>query len=195
MKSILWAQNETPTTPNTIIINGGEPKAYDSSAEHRDAMKTLSNIRDNVKDLWEIDNLKQRGEIRAGLYIKEAQGGFLIASYYIERDKPDDNDKQGREMPYMFYGQSQSLKLVVEELKNVSEKIGRHPNSEELNKAVEANEQKKKILNILKFIGVFITILAIWALLSHKDVENQEKTTPRYNDRIELDTTKQINKQ
>ena len=161
MTTILWTQNEAPTIPDTIIVDG--------------KICSDENIAQNAFDLLNLknQNLSLTPQDRETLYKKFRHLGVSHQANYKEYFPGVylqgcflDEDKVGRKLPFMFFdGNATSIKEGIKSLKELASLAHRKCNEQEL----AILEDSAKHLNQHKRIAtrfVIPVILAVFILIT-----------------------------
>lgn len=157
MKTILWTQNETPTTPTTILIDGVE--CVDEMKRQK-AFALLNSANQNLSlSPKKREKLAKEHKISKQANFKVDTGS---QSVYIQGNY-EDVDAVGRRMPYMFliFGTT-DIDVARKELIDESKIIGRICYNIEL--AVLTDECKKKI-QLKQLLPIAILIIVIMLIL------------------------------
>ena len=130
VEKILWTQNETPTTPTTILING--EKCVDE-VKRQKVFAILNRANQNLTlSPKQREKLAKEREISSQANFKVGKGYVYLQGNYL------DKDAIGRRMPYMFLSRTtDSLDEALKQLKEDSEYIGRRCDQNELDAFLE----------------------------------------------------------
>ena len=167
VEKILWTQNETPTTPTTILING--EKCVDE-VKRQKAFAILNSANQNlILSPKQREKLAKEREISSQANFKVGKGYVYLQGNYLDKDAID------RRMPYMFLSRTtDSLDEALKQLKEDSEDIGRRCDQNELDAFLETQHSRvsrfkehcSNIKNIykkkrIKNVGILIVIILI----------------------------------
>lgn len=150
MKTILWAQNESPAIQETILIDGISFDIRDSIGE-----KAFTKLFEEVSKKKTICTTISSA---ACSLIRSDQDNMktFVKSHYVEKDEI------GRRMSFMFMTCSKNHKEVIEELQSLSKRINRTISKEDLTE-IENNlckESKNKTLT-MAILAVVVLIIAL----------------------------------
>ncbi len=158
MNSILWTQNETPTTPETIIIDGkvSEESSY---VERKQAFKKLNDASNCRKS---IIPKHLQGNCLSALSCSKQGDYIFIKSHYIE------NDKVGRFMPFMFISKNTNINDVISQLKRDSSLINRTVSDDDILTITVALNRQSKPNYIWLIIATITIVLSTLIIINNK---------------------------
>lgn len=163
-KTILWAQNEHPGIPPTILINGkditGEDaqKAFDELSAANQILELSPEIREKFQNKCEKKGIFFSRQANYKI-LPEKEGVYVQGSYLEE-------DNVGRKMGYMFLCKgTDQLDNTFRKLREESHILNRTCNEEELKRLSAYNSKLKKKI-ILSLIVTILLVFIIWIILS-----------------------------
>jgi len=152
MKNILWTQNETPTKPNTFVIDGAVSQ-YCGRPDQDEAMRSLTmGPQSKQCENLEYSNARQQLGLSSNFMINVPfVNGIFIQGLYKERDE------SGRQMPYMFLTtETNDLASTIIKLREYSALVGKtlvETDLEQIPYLIEilSNQKKKGSSGIVDF--------------------------------------------
>jgi hypothetical protein len=158
MKKILWAQNEKPSIPNTIINSDGDVITVDAIRDGGfELFDELFDYQKSSTVFFTENNLVIKRNVQNGI-ISKTKGYFISSAY-------DNKDDVGRLMPYMFYIESKDVDEIVKNLKAFSDKIHRNlfdSDIKNIKEQINRHNLKKKIKKIIGVILLIICGYKLW---------------------------------
>lgn len=162
IKTILWAQNESPNIPPSILVNG-IPVVDDEAQEAFDKLCEAN------------QKLELSPETREKMYKEGQKNGWFFsrqANYYVLDNKVYiqgcylEEDNAHRKMPYMYLCEVinvNNLTEAINSLKEESRKLHRTCNEHELRalSLLYESKTKKKIPEITLLILIFVVVICV----------------------------------
>lgn len=154
---IFWTQNQNPSEPSTLIIDGAMD-SYKGLPAQEEAITKLKELKE-----WGCDPAisEDRGKGKKfnpwfNIAIKAGEG-IVIRSCFKNKDDA------GNFIPYMFFSSKTSAKSAIEDLKQYSSMVNRTLDIDEISIAID--EIKKYPRKLLKIILLIIAVVASIGLL------------------------------
>lgn len=170
-KTVLWIQNETATTPETLLLNGESC----TEANNDSVFKWLTSDWYKSKGWrlfpgWDRWKSNEKREISPNLtFMNKKENAIhylLIQACVIE------TDEHGRKMPYIFCAPKSQIDIFFDKLKNIIEKQERTINEkdkESIKQFLEENKKKEKrkliIISLILIILFLIILIKIFISL------------------------------
>lgn len=158
---ILWMQNETPITPETFLVDGGEPTSREQRNSYFNWLTTGWFTR-KWKEYpgwkeWKENEIKQGKPISQNLLFLRGKSHNLIQGCVKEVDE------SGRKMPYIFCRDNRET--ILDKIQDTLKSLGRTANAADLSSIKhfleKKLEEKKKKRIILLAIGIVALIMII----------------------------------
>ena len=158
MKSILYTQNTSSTEPNTIVVDDNISSDFQSEEQIEAFQFICKQDEKKGEELKKIDKLKKCGKIKSKnfKFFTDDCGMFLKGCFVEE-------DNVGRNMPYMFWMDTNNIEDFCRSLNVVASKLNRTCQEDvlEVYKLIKGKNKSHKFILILSVI-LLILIIAIW---------------------------------
>lgn len=156
MNTILYTQNETATTPNTIMVDGVIYNDFTQQEAYKAFKYINQKSEKSGKWEWLIKQLHKQHVILSPnfKYVKDADGVFIRASF-------NEKDEGERNMAFMFFTKERKMSVVTNIIDQTASCIQRSVRGDEIRNFAKAI---RKVQYIQYAVSLIILFILLWIL-------------------------------